>query len=60
MHPVVRALGKVLQLVGISSPEDAQAKQPTEAGLPSWRKDVAARAEALEQEKRAEEKQAGE
>jgi hypothetical protein len=31
MNPVVRALGKVLRLVGISSPEDAAAK-PKSAG----------------------------
>ena len=35
MHPVIRALGKVLRLVGISSPEDAAAKK---ASVPSWRK----------------------
>ena len=36
MNPLVRALGKVLRLVGISSPEDAAAK-PQTAGVPSWR-----------------------
>jgi hypothetical protein len=41
MHPVVRALGKVLRLVGISSPEDAQAKRETAGGPPSWRKTAA-------------------
>jgi hypothetical protein len=37
MNPVVRALGKVLRLVGISSPEDAVAKPKTAADPPSWR-----------------------
>ena len=37
MHPVVRALGKVLRLVGISSPEDALATREPVAGVPSWR-----------------------
>jgi hypothetical protein len=37
MHPVVRALGKILRLVGISSPEDAEAKRETAGGPPSWR-----------------------
>jgi hypothetical protein len=38
MHPAIRALGKVLRLVGISSPEDALAKPEGENGPPSWRK----------------------
>ena len=37
MHPVVRAIGKVLRLVGISSPEDAAAKPKSAADPPSWR-----------------------
>jgi hypothetical protein len=37
MNPVVRAMGKVLRLVGISSPEDAAPKPKTAAGPPSWR-----------------------
>jgi hypothetical protein len=37
MNPVVRALGKVLRLVGISSPEDAIPKAKTAADPPSWR-----------------------
>jgi hypothetical protein len=37
MNPVVRALGKVLRLVGISSPEDAVVKPKTAADPPSWR-----------------------
>jgi hypothetical protein len=37
MNPVVRALGKVLRLVGISSPEDAVAKPKPVGGPPSWR-----------------------
>jgi hypothetical protein len=38
MHPAIRALGKVLRLVGISSPEDALAKPEGEHGPPSWRR----------------------
>ena len=45
MHPVVRVLGKVLRLVGISSPEDAQVKREAAGGPPSWRKTAAAKAE---------------
>jgi hypothetical protein len=37
MNPVVRALGKVLRLVGISSPEDSAPKAKTKADPPSWR-----------------------
>lgn len=37
MNPVVRALGKVLRLVGISSPEDSVAKEKSSGGPPSWR-----------------------
>ena len=37
MNPVVRALGKVLRLVGISSPEDSAAKPKSAASPPSWR-----------------------
>ena len=37
MHPVVRALGKILRLVGISSPEDSLAKREEVGGPPSWR-----------------------
>jgi hypothetical protein len=37
MNPIVRALGKVLRLVGISSPEDALPKPKTAADPPSWR-----------------------
>jgi hypothetical protein len=38
MHPAIRALGKVLRLVGISSPEDAAAKPEDMNGPPSWRR----------------------
>jgi len=37
MNPVVRALGKVLRLVGISSPEDAVPKAKAAGDPPSWR-----------------------
>jgi hypothetical protein len=38
MNSLVRALGKVLRLVGISSPEDTRAKAKSSAEPPSWRK----------------------
>jgi hypothetical protein len=41
MNPVVRAIGKVLRLVGISSPEDAFPKPKTSADPPSWRNPAA-------------------
>ena len=37
MNPVVRAIGKVLRLVGISSPEDSVPKAKGAADPPSWR-----------------------
>ena len=37
MNPVVRMIGKVLRLVGISSPEDSVPKAKTSADPPSWR-----------------------
>jgi hypothetical protein len=37
MHPVVRAVGKVLRLVGISSPEDAAPRPKAKGDPPSWR-----------------------
>jgi len=37
MNPIVRIFGKVLRLVGISSPEDALPKERTAADPPSWR-----------------------
>ena len=37
MNPVVRAIGKVLRLVGISSPEDAAPKVKRVGDPPSWR-----------------------
>ena len=37
MHPVVRVIGKVLRLVGISSPEDALPKPKDASDPPSWR-----------------------
>ena len=43
MNPVIRAIGKVLRLVGISSPEDALPKAKTSADPPSWRDQPAAK-----------------
>ena len=37
MNSVVRALGKVLRLVGISSPEDTGTKPEDKVRPPSWR-----------------------
>ena len=37
MNPVVLAIGKVLRLVGISSPEDALPKVKSASDPPSWR-----------------------
>ena len=37
MRPIVRAIGKVLRLVGISSPEDAIQKRAALSDPPSWR-----------------------
>ena len=37
MNPLVRMMGKVLRLVGISSPEDSVPKPKTAADPPSWR-----------------------
>jgi hypothetical protein len=48
MHPAIRALGKVLRLVGISSPEDAVAKPEEENGPPSWRRPAGGRPVAVE------------
>jgi hypothetical protein len=40
MNPVVRAIGNLLRLVGVSSPEDTLPKPKGQADPPSWR-DVA-------------------
>jgi hypothetical protein len=37
MNPFVRAIGRVLRLVGISSPEDSVTKPKSAADPPSWR-----------------------
>ena len=37
MNPLVRVIGKVLRVVGISSPEDALPKAKTTTDPPSWR-----------------------
>jgi hypothetical protein len=37
MRPIVRVIGKVLRLVGISSPEDAAPKASAASDPPSWR-----------------------
>jgi len=37
MRPIVRVIGKILRLVGISSPEDSVAKPVTASDPPSWR-----------------------
>jgi hypothetical protein len=47
MNPVVRIVGKMLRLVGISSPEDSGPKLKEKGDPPSWRD-----AEAEKSEKR--------
>lgn len=37
MNPLLRAIGKVLRMVGISSPEDSIPRTKTSADPPSWR-----------------------
>lgn len=37
MNPVVRMIGKMLRMVGISSPEDNLPKRRTIEDPPSWR-----------------------
>jgi hypothetical protein len=37
MNPFIRVIGKVLRLVGISSPEDALPKAKSSGDPPSWR-----------------------
>jgi len=37
MNPIVQVIGKVLRLVGISSPEDNLPKQKIATDPPSWR-----------------------
>jgi hypothetical protein len=37
MNPIMRTFGRMLQLVGISSPEDALPKAKTATDPPSWR-----------------------
>jgi hypothetical protein len=37
MNPIVQVIGKVLRLVGISSPEDNLPKQKAASDSPSWR-----------------------
>jgi hypothetical protein len=40
MNPIVLAVGKVLRLVGISSPEDSAPKTKLAADPPSWREQL--------------------
>lgn len=52
MNPLMRALGTVLRLVGISSPEDTRPKAKSSTDVPSWRKPTEPEsAPAEEQEK---------
>jgi hypothetical protein len=37
MHPLVRVVGKMLRLIGISSPEDSIPKTAAASDPPSWR-----------------------
>jgi hypothetical protein len=38
VHPVIRTFGKLLRLVGISSPEDSAPRAKSADDPPSWRK----------------------
>ena len=38
MNPLMRVVGTVLRLVGISSPEDTRLKAKSSTDVPSWRK----------------------
>jgi hypothetical protein len=38
MRPIVRVIGKVLRLVGISSPEDSLQKPVIASDPPTWRR----------------------
>jgi hypothetical protein len=52
MNPLMRALGTVLRLVGISSPEDTRPKTKSSAEPPSWREPAEQKsAPAQEQDK---------
>jgi hypothetical protein len=53
MHPVIRVVGKVLRLVGISSPEDALAKREDLDGPPSWRKPAVPKTGSTKTEEKA-------
>ena len=37
LNPIIRMLGRVLRLVGISSPEDSLPRESTAGDPPSWR-----------------------
>jgi hypothetical protein len=52
MNPIMRVVGTVLRLVGISSPEDTRPKAKSSAEPPSWRKPAEPKAPpSQEQEK---------
>jgi hypothetical protein len=38
VHPVIRTFGRLLRLVGVSSPEDSAPKVKSANDPPSWRK----------------------
>ena len=54
MHPLISAVGRILRLVGISSPADAVAKAEEVNGLPSWRRPAAATVAKIDTEGKAE------
>ncbi len=49
MNPIVSAIGKVLRLVGISSPEDSLPKAKSEGDPPSWKDRAAEKREETKQ-----------
>jgi len=52
MNPLMRALGTVLRLVGISSPEDTRPKAKRTADVPSWRKPAEPKAPPSQEQKK--------
>jgi hypothetical protein len=45
MNPVVRVIGKMLRMVGVSSPEDSLPKPKTSEDPPSWRDQISTKSD---------------
>jgi hypothetical protein len=52
MNPLMRVVGTVLRLVGISSPEDTRPKAKSTAEPPSWRKPAEPKAPPSQEQKK--------